>query len=452
MTPATIRNRDARRVLSPEDAMTDFTYVALDKLGRETRGALQVATLNEACQRLREMGFFPTKVVAKSQRLRVPRGQVTGKSANPFAAVLRLQLPGVGGRVRTRTLTTFTRQVSTLVEAGMPLIRGLRLLAEQETNPSFKTVIAELVVAIEGGSSFSEALARHPRVFNHLYVSMVKAGEVAGALEVVLKRLAEFMEKAARMKGKILSALYYPVTVLSIASVIVACLLVFVVPRFRSTFQDLSGNQPMPGFTRFVLGVSDLMRHNFIIVAGVSTSLLVLLTIAKRTAWGTAIYDRLKLRLPLSGPIVRKTAISRFTRTLGTLLGSGVPILQALNIVRETAGNEVIKRAVAKVHDRVKEGDSITVPLQASGVFPSIVVGMVDVGEQTGALPDMLLKIADNYEEEVDNAVAGMTSLLEPLMLVILAVVVGSIVIGMFLPILQLAHGGFDNNPHDPGN
>jgi type IV pilus assembly protein PilC len=430
--------------------MPDFNYVALDGRGQETRGKLQVSSLNEACQRLKEMGFFPTKVVEKRNKPRTVPGMAGGKAPGAHAGALHFRVPGLGGRVKPRALTAFTRQVATLVEAGMPLIRGLRLLAAQEASAVFKRVIEELVRSIESGASFSEALAQHPKIFNPLYISMIRAGEAAGALEVVLKRLAEFMEKAARIKNKVLAALYYPVAVMTIAAVIVSLLMVFVVPKFRDTFQGLLNGKPLPQFTQYILGISDVMKHQFPVLLAAVAVVLVTLKLLAKTARGGAVVDRLKLAVPLLGPVVRKTATARFMRTLGTLMGSGVPVLQALTIVQETAGNDVIRKAVSSVHEAVKEGESMAAPLKASDVFPAVVIGMVDVGEQTGALPDMLLKIADNYDEEVDSAVAGMTSLLEPLMLVVLAVVVGSIVIGMFLPIIE-AIKGIDDNPHAPG-
>jgi type IV pilus assembly protein PilC len=445
-----IGKRRPRRGQPAEDVMPDFNYVAFDDRGQETRGMLQVSTLNEACQRLREMGFFPTKVVQKRNKLRAVPALAGRKTAGMRAGALQLQIPGLGSRIKPRTLTAFTRQTATLVEAGMPLIRGLKLLAAQEASAVFKRVIEELIVSIESGASFSEALAQHPKIFNPLYISMVRAGEAAGALEVVLRRLAEFMEKAARIKNKVLAALYYPAAVMTIAGVIVSLLMIFVVPKFRDTFQGLLNGRPLPPFTQFFLAISDVMKHQFPVLLTAVAVVLVVLKLLKKTTRGRAAFDRLKLSVPLLGPVVRKTAIARFTRTLGTLMGSGVPVLQALAIVKETAGNDVIRKAVLSVHEAVKEGESMTTPLKACDVFPAVVIGMVDVGEQTGALPDMLLKIADNYDEEVDSAVAGMTSLLEPILLVLLAVVVGSIVIAMFLPIIA-AITGVDDAPHAPG-
>jgi type IV pilus assembly protein PilC len=312
------------------------------------------------------------------------------------------------------------------------------VLEKQERNPTLKDILAELALSIEGGSTFSEALAQHPKVFNRLYVNMVKAGELGGVLEVVLIRLSEFMEKAEKIKGKVKAAMFYPVAVLVVACGIMAVLLVKVIPSFKSVFDGMLEGSQLPAFTRLVLGISDTVKSHFLYVAAGVVAFFIALKIFGKLTFGRKVVDKIKLKAPVFGPVVNKVAISRFCRTLGTLVSSGVPILQALTIVKETAGNVIISNAVAAVHESVKEGETITAPLEASGIFPPMVVSMVDVGEQTGALPEMLLKIADNYDEEVDNAVQAMTSLLEPIMIVFLAVVVGSIVIAMFLPLIDL--------------
>src|SRR5436189_251670 len=312
------------------------------------------------------------------------------------------------------------------------------VLEKQEKHPTLKQIVGELGLAIEGGSTFSEALAQHPKVFNRLFVNMVKAGELGGVLEVVLARLSEFMEKAQKIKGKVIAAMFYPVAVLVVATGILIILMVKVVPSFEQVFIGMAEGAQLPAFTRLVLGISRAIKDNILVTLGVVAVFVVLFLLFKRTKFGRHVWDKFKLKVPVIGPVVNKVAISRFTRTLGTLISSGVPILQALTIVKETAGNVIVSDAVGAVHESVKEGETITAPLEASGVFPPMVISMVDVGEQTGALPEMLLKIADNYDDEVDNAVAAMTSLLEPIMIVFLAVIVGSIVIAMFLPLIEL--------------
>jgi type IV pilus assembly protein PilC len=420
--------------------------VALDARGNESKGTIEVGSQNEAIGRVKEMGLFPTKITeadkpekadTKKARAKAPvRGKGGKKGGGGMNMNLNIKIPGLGGKVNPKVLTTFTRQLATLVDAGLPLLRGLRVLEKQERNATLKGILSELATAIEGGSTFSEALAQHPKVFNRLFVNMVKAGELGGVLEVVLKRLAEFSEKAQKIKGKVKAAMFYPVAVLIVAVGIMILLMTFVVPKFKDVFSGMGVK--MPKFTLFVLAVSDIIKNNILGTMGAVAVVVVIFLLFIRTKFGRHFWDKTKLVLPPTGPVVTKVSISRFTRTLGTLVSSGVPILQALTIVKETAGNVIIANAVAKVHESVKEGETITAPLEASRVFPPMVVSMVDVGEQTGALPEMLLKIADNYDEEVDNAVAAMTSLLEPIMIVFLAVLVGSIVIAMFLPLIAM--------------
>ncbi|HOX55436.1 MAG TPA: type II secretion system F family protein [Candidatus Paceibacterota bacterium] len=425
--------------------MPKYSYVAMDPHGKESKGTLEVSSQNEAIGRVKEMGLFPTKIVEvekvkekSDKKTAAPAKAGAKKKGGGLNVNLNIKIPGLGGRVKSKVLTTFTRQLATLVDAGLPLLRGLRVLEKQERNPTLKSIIGELAVSIEGGSTFSEGLAQHPKVFNRLFVNMVKAGELGGVLEVVLNRLSEFMEKAQKIKGKVVAAMFYPIAVLVVATVILAILMVYVIPKFKEVFAGMLDNAQLPAFTRFVLAISDTIREHFIITICCLAAFVVALMLFIRTKFGRHAFDKFKLKMPIIGPVVSKVAISRFTRTLGTLVTSGVPILQALTIVKETAGNVIIADAVNSIHESVKEGETITAPLEASGVFPPMVISMVDVGEQTGALPEMLLKIADNYDDEVDNAVSAMTSLLEPVMIIFLAVIVGSIVIAMFLPLIEL--------------
>ena len=424
--------------------MPKYNYVALDARGNETKGSIECGSQNEAIGRVKDMQLFPTKITEaekedkggkkKDAKSKTPAAKPKGKKGGSMQ--LNIRIPGLGGGVKPKVLTTFTRQLATLVDAGLPLLRGLRVLEKQERNATLKSIVGQLAGSIEGGSTFSEALAQHPKVFNRLFVNMVKAGELGGVLEVVLKRLAEFSEKAQKIKGKVKAAMFYPTAVLIVAVGIMILLMTFVVPKFKDVFAGMGIT--LPGFTVFVLAVSDMVRLHILPTMGGVVVLIIIFMMFKRTKFGRRLVDKALLVTPPFGPVVSKVAISRFARTLGTLVSSGVPILQALTIVKETAGNVIIANAVSKVHESVKEGETITAPLEASRVFPPMVVSMVDVGEQTGALPEMLLKIADNYDEEVDNAVAAMTSLLEPIMIVFLAVIVGSIVIAMFLPLIAM--------------
>ncbi len=420
--------------------MPKYSYIALDNRGQESKGVIEAASQNEAIGRVKDMQLFPTKIIEadKVKEKGVKKAKAApGKKGKKGAMDLEIKIPFLSGRVKPKVLTTFTRQLATLVDAGLPLLRGLRVLEKQERNRTLKNILGELSLSIEGGSTFSEALAQHPKIFNRLFVNMVKAGELGGVLEVVLKRLAEFSEKAQKIKGKVKAAMFYPTAVLIVAVGILILLMVFVIPRFRDVFAGM--NMTLPGFTLFVLGCSEMIKDHIVkTLGGLAIFVVIFLVIINKTKLGRLIWDKFKLKVPVFGPVVSKVSIGRFTRTLGTLVSSGVPILQALTIVKETAGNVIIANAITGVHESVKEGETITAPLEASGVFPPMVVSMVDVGEQTGALPEMLLRIADNYDEEVDNSVSAMTSLLEPIMIVFLAVIVGSIVIAMFLPLIAM--------------
>ena len=437
--------------------MPKYNYLALDARGNETKGTIEVGSQNEAIGRVKEMGLFPTKIVEadKDEKAVAGKKSKTAAKSRPGGKKgggldINIKIPGLGGGVKPKVLTTFTRQLATLVDAGLPLLRGLRVLEKQERNRNLKNILGDLAASIEGGSTFSEALAQHPKVFNRLFVNMVKAGELGGVLEVVLKRLAEFSEKAQKIKGKVKAALFYPVAVLFVAVGIMILLMCFVVPKFKDVFAGMGVT--MPGFTLFVLAVSDVIKNNILMSMGVVAVVVVLFLLFIKTKFGRRLWDKCKLIMPAVGPVISKVSISRFARTLGTLVSSGVPILQALNIVKETAGNVIIANAVSQVYDAVKEGETITATLESSNVFPPMVVSMVDVGEQTGALPEMLLRIADGYDEEVDNAVAAMTSLLEPIMIIFLAVLVGSIVIAMFLPLIEMIKnlsGGDSGGGHE---
>jgi type IV pilus assembly protein PilC len=424
--------------------MPRYAYVALDSRGQESTGLVDASSTNEAIGQLRQAGYFPTNVseegtavgaggAAARRAARTPRAERTPRGKG----VVLFQRKSV----KPKTLMIFTRQLATLIDAGLPLLRGLNVLAKQERDSVLKSTINKLADSVQEGSTFSEGLAQHPRLFNDLYVNMVKAGELGGVLELVLTRLAEFQEKAQKVKNKVVAAMVYPIIVLFLAVAIMTFLLIFIVPKFETIFHDMLGDKPLPTITLFVIGVSDFMQRQWALLLGAIIVTIAGYKFAARTRAGRAMLDRIKLRAPLFGDLIRKTSISRFSRTLGTLVTSGVPILQALDITRETAGNTVIARAIAQVHDSVKEGESMTQPLEASGAFPPMVISMIDVGEETGQLPEMLLKIAEVYDDEVDNSVAGLTSLLEPIMIVLLALIVGTIVIALFMPLISIISG-----------
>jgi type IV pilus assembly protein PilC len=427
--------------------MPRFGYVALDARGQESTGSVDAVSSNEAIGQLRRAGFFPTSVYEEGQvGGRDGKRPVRKAKVKPLAMRkgkgLRVEITLFRrNKVKPKTLMIFTRQLATLIDSGLPLLRGLNVLARQERDTTLKSTIERLADSVQGGSTFSDSLAQHPAIFNDLYVNMVKAGELGGVLELVLGRLAEFQEKAQKIKNKVVAAMVYPIIVMTLAVAIMGFLLVFIVPKFQGIFHDMLGDKPLPVITQFVIGVSTAVKNQgLLILAGVIVLLAAYKLIA-RTRGGRSMIDRIKLGLPLFGDVLRKTAISRFSRTLGTLVTSGVPILQALNITRETAGNTVIANAISQVHESVKEGESIVQPLDASGVFPPMVISMIDVGEETGQLPEMLLKIADVYDDEVDTSVAGMTAALEPIMIVFLAIIVGTIVIALFMPLISIISG-----------
>src|SRR5215831_1789359 len=325
--------------------MPKFSYVAMDTHGKETKGTLDVASQNEAIGRVKEMGLYPTRIVeVEKERLKPEQKGKPAKAGKPGkkGINLNIKIPGLGGKVKSKVLTTFTRQLATLVDAGLPLLRGLRVLEKQERNPTLKSVVSDLALSIEGGSTFSEALAQHPKIFNRLFVNMVKAGELGGVLEVVLTRLSEFMEKAQKIKGKVIAAMFYPVAVLIVATGILIILMVKVVPSFEQVFIGMAEGAQLPAFTRLVLGISRMIKDNILMTLGIVVAFFILLAIFKRTKFGRHAFDKFKLKMPVIGPVVSKVAISRFTRTLGTLVSSGVPILQALTIVKETAGNVIV--------------------------------------------------------------------------------------------------------------
>lgn len=420
--------------------MANFQYSALDAKGEQTTGAVSAANEAEAIQQLRAKGLYPTQIVedgkAKGKGKSAPvkaKGKTKAKSAGKGQ---------VGGRIKPKSLMIFTRQLATLIDSGLPLLRSLTVLEKQEPNPVLKATVSALAENVQGGSTFSESLAQHPKIFNKLYVNMVKAGELGGVLEIVLNRLAEYQEKAQKLKNKIVSAMVYPVIVMFIAVAILVFLMIFIVPKFKEMFTNTDSELPL--ISKIVFGMSEFFLARPLVVPNVVFFFLAfglgvfLFNLWGGTPGGRKIIDTMKLKMPVLGDIQRKSAVSRFSRTLGTLVTSGVPILQALNITRDTAGNVIISHAIEKVHEAVKEGETIVIPLQASGVFPNMVISMVDVGEETGQLPEMLLKVADVYDDEVDNAVTALTSILEPIMIVILALIVGAVVFALFLPLIKM--------------
>jgi type IV pilus assembly protein PilC len=340
-------------------------------------------------------------------------------------------------KVSTKSLVLFTRQLATLIAAGLPLVKALRTLQDQMESGTLKGVIKSIADEVESGSNFSEALAHFPKVFPDFYVNMIKAGELGGMLEDILKRLSEFLDKTQKLKDRVKSALMYPMFVMIVAVLILIMLMVFVIPTFTNMFSEVGGSLPLP--TRILIVMSDVTRHIWFLIPLFPVALIAMYKAIIKNPDRRFIIDKMKLRIPIVGNLIQQIAVARFSRTLGTLLSSGVPILAALQTVRDTIGNEFIARAVIQVRDSVKEGEGVSGPMEASKAFPPLVTKMVSIGEETGDLAKMLIQIADNFEDEVDVAVSGLTSLLEPLLIVFMGLVVGFIVVSMFMPLFSLA-------------
>ena len=430
--------------------MATFQYIAKDSAGNEVRGQIDAGDRNSAISAVRAQGLIPTamgEVRAQTQaaqpkqsaRKGAPAPQEGGKKKSGLNAEIKIKMPKfLVGKVKTKVLTQFTRQLATLVNAGLPLMRGIDVLKRQMKDPQMLEALGGISESIASGGTFSESLTAHPKIFDNLYINMVKAGEAGGVLEVVLARLAEFAEKAEKIKNKVKGAMIYPIVVLVAAIGITAFLLVTVIPKFQQVFEDMMGGEALPALTQFVIAASEYVKNNGLVVLAIAVGIFVLAKIIGKTEKGAFLFDVLALKMPVTGTLVQRTAVSRLTRTLGTLLSSGVPILQSLVIVRDTSGNRVISKAIQDVHDAVKDGEGVTKPLSQCWVFPPMVISMVEVGEETGALADMLTRVADTYDDEVDNAVAGMTAAIEPALIIVLALVVGTIVMAMFLPMIKI--------------
>ncbi|MCX7918681.1 MAG: type II secretion system F family protein [bacterium] len=408
--------------------MAKFNYEALDKAGKTVKGSIEAESEDIIIERLRGMGYFPTKVTRiKTKVTQLDLGTLP---------VLKI----IFGRIKSKHISTFTRQLATLIEAGLPLLRSLNILEEQVESANLKKIIVQLAKGIEAGGNLSEGLAQFPKVFSKLYVNMVKAGEIGGVLEVVLERIATFLENAQALKSKIRSAMMYPVMVMVVATIIITFILVGIIPRFVAIYAELGAELPLP--TMLLIEASKTLTEP--VRAAIFFSCIIGLIIAYRytnkTSTGKFYIDSAKLKLPVFGQLINKIAIARFAATLATLITSGVPILQALEIVRETSGNEVIARAMQQVHDSIREGETIHEPLSKFPVFPPLVVHMIAVGEETGALDTMLNKVAESYEREVDDTVKGLTSLIEPLLIVGLGIIIGFIVVALYLPLFNIVN------------
>lgn len=420
--------------------MPTFAYEALNASGKPQKGTIEAASGDEAISKIKSAGFYPTQV----REQRVAKSAIAGA---PDAKKKRKK-KGTGiGHVSSKQLTMFTRQLSTLTDAGLPLLRSLQILESQMKPGKLKNVLADVCDGVEGGSSLSEAMAKHPGVYDRLYTKMVAAGEVGGVLDIILQRLSEFMEKAQRLKRRIKGALVYPIVVVVVAIVIVTFIMLFIIPKFEVIFADFG--VALPGLTMWLINTSRWMAGSqpdqalagWMIVVPSPIIAWIFWKLIRKAGPGKAITDRIILIIPVLGSLVRKTTIARFTRTLGTLISAGVPILEAILITRDTCGHYVFEKALTKVHDSIREGETFATPLRESKTCDALVVNMIDVGEETGEMDAMLMKIADNYDEEVDVAVASLVSLLEPLMVVCIGGMVGTIVVAMFMPMVAMING-----------
>ena len=410
--------------------MPVFQYVALDSQGVEVKDKIEALSEKEAISKIRNMGYFPTKVRSRgAERITAAKAVARPKTRR-----------GAGGKVKIKVVTQFARQLSTLQDAGLPILRSLRILQEQQKSGTFKKVIGYVADDIEGGSTLSEALGRFPRAFDRLFVNMVAAGEAGGVLDLILERIADFMEKYEKLKARVKSAMIYPALVLSAAFSILLLLMKFVVPKFTTVLTEMAEGSELPKVTQAVLGISGWIayRYGWVILLAVPFGAVLLLRAMKQFRLGRLIVDSTKLKLPVIGQLSGKIAVTRWSRTLGTLIGAGVPILDAITITRETAGNEVYANMLGNVHDSIRQGDTFAGPLRQSKTVDLIITNMVSVGEETGDLDKMLLKVADNYDEQVDVLVASLMSLLEPLIILVLGVIVLFIVLAIFLPMVKL--------------
>jgi type IV pilus assembly protein PilC len=397
--------------------MAKFQWEGTTRSGERKRGTMEAESRDVVEARLRHDGLVVSRVVKESAAL-----QIT-----------------IGSGVSSKDLQIFTRQLATMIDAGLPLVQCLDILATQTPNKIFARILFQVKASVEQGSTFSDALKRHPKVFDDLYVNLIAAGEVGGILDTILNRLAQYIEKAVKLRQQVKSAMVYPIGIAVVAIGVIAVMLVKVIPTFEDMYGEMGPNAKLPGATKFVIRMSHGFLDKWYLYVGALAGIVFGGALMRRTDAGREIFDRVLLRLPIIGGVLRKIVVARFTRTLGTLLASGVPILDALDICARTAGNRVVERGIKRTRDKISEGHDMASPLAESRVFPSMVVQMIGVGEQTGAMDQMLQKIADFYEEEVDASVTAMTSLIEPVMMAFLGIVVGGLIIAMYLPIFKLA-------------
>lgn len=397
--------------------MAKYAWEGVSRQGDGRKGTMEAPDENSVAERLRDQGITPKKI----------------KKAG--GASFNLQLTS---GVSNRDLLIFTRQLATMVDAGLPLVQCLDILSSQSENKAFAKILLSVKHTVEAGATFSEALRKHPRVFDELYVNLVAAGEVGGILDTILNRLAAYIEKADKLRRQVKGAMVYPIAIFCVAIGVVVIMLTKVIPTFEDMYKEFKGAK-LPAPTKVVINISDGFTSNWYFFVGGGIAFFILISLGLKTDRGREIFDRVILRFPIIGGVLRKVIVARFTRTLGTLLSSGVPILDSLTICAKTSGNRLVSSGVMFARAKISEGQDLATPLAETGVFPSMVVQMIGVGEQTGAMDQMLQKIADFYEDEVDVAVGALTSLMEPIMMVLLGGIIGGIIVAMYLPIFDLA-------------
>ncbi len=400
--------------------MAKYTWEGVTRSGQTMKGEMESPSEEAVHAQLRSQGIQPGKVKAR------------GKGLD-----MELNIPGMQPKVTTKDLVVFTRQFATMIDAGLPLVQCLDILGKQQENKTFKAILLKVKEDVESGSTFADALKKHPKAFDELYVNLVAAGEVGGILDTILNRLAAYIEKALKLKKQVKSAMTYPTTIIGIAVVVIAVILIFVIPSFEKMFRDFGGTLPMP--TQIVINISNFIQNYILVIIGAIVLFIFAFKKTYANPKGREVIDAIALKLPVMGILIRKVAVAKFTRTLGTMISSGVPILDGLEIVAKTAGNRTVEKAVYDVRQSISEGKTIAEPLEKSGVFPPMVCQMIAVGEQSGAIDTMLNKIADFYDDEVDDAVGNLTAMMEPLLMLFLGTTVGGLVIAMYLPIFKLA-------------
>jgi type IV pilus assembly protein PilC len=400
--------------------MPNYAWEGKNRGGLVLKGEMEAPNEGAVSAALRRQGLMPGKIKERGKGLDI-----------------EIKIPGMEPKVTTKDLVVFTRQFATMIDAGLPLVQCLDILSKQQDNKTFKKILLDVKDRVESGSTFAEALARNPKAFDELYVNLVAAGEVGGILDTILNRLAAYIEKALKLKKQVKSAMTYPATIVSIAVLVISVILIFVIPAFEKMFADFGGELPMP--TQIVINISNFIQNYILLIIGSVVGFFVGSKKIYATKRGRELIDKYSLRLPVVGVLIRKVAVAKFTRTLGTMISSGVPILDGLDIVAKTAGNRTVEKAINQVRQSISEGKTIAEPLEKSGVFPPMVCQMIAVGEQSGSIDTMLNKIADFYDDEVDDAVSNLTAMMEPLLMLFLGTTVGGLVIAMYLPIFKLA-------------